>query len=165
VSGLQKLFKQAYMMGDRNHGEPGSSMRQKKSAATDMTVLDRLRTAGLRPTRQRLALAKLLFARGHRHVSAEELFNEAKGHRVDVSLATIYNALHDFTSKGLLREISIDSSSSYFDTNTGNHHHFYFERSGRLEDIASDQVRIAALPEAPGGAEVSRVDVIIRVKG
>jgi Fur family iron response transcriptional regulator len=140
-------------------------MRQKKTSAGNVTVLERLRAAGLRPTRQRMALAKLLFARGHRHVSAEQLFNEAKTQRVDVSLATVYNALHDFTSKDLLREISIDSSSSYFDTNTGNHHHFYFERSGRLEDIADDQVQIAALPEPPGGAEVSRVDVIIRVKG
>ncbi len=140
------------------------SMRQKKPSAINVTVLERLRAAGLRPTRQRLALAKLLFARGHRHCSAEQLFNEAKGHRVDVSLATVYNALHDFTAKGLLREISIDSSSSYFDTNTGNHHHFYFERSGQLEDIADDQVSIAALPAAPGGAEISRVDVIIRIR-
>ena len=69
-----------------------------------------------------------------------------------------------FTGKGLLREISIDSSSSYFDTNTGNHHHFYFERSGHLEDIAAERVNISALPEAPGGAEISRVDVIIRVR-
>jgi Fur family iron response transcriptional regulator len=140
-------------------------MRQKKALAGNVTVLERLRATGLRPTRQRMALAKLLFARGHRHVSAEQLFNEAKAQRVDVSLATVYNALHDFTAKNLLREISIDSSSSYFDTNTGNHHHFYFERSGHLEDIADDQVQIAALPEPPGGAEVSRVDVIIRVKG
>ena len=141
-------------------------MRQKKtSPVSSLTVLERLRSAGLRPTRQRLALAKLLFARGHRHVSAEQLFNEAKSSRVDVSLATVYNALHDFTAKGLLREISIDSSSSYFDTNTGNHHHFYFERSGHLEDVAAELVNISALPEAPGGAEISRVDVIIRVRG
>ena len=141
-------------------------MPQKKtSPVSSLTVLERLRSAGLRPTRQRLALAKLLFARGHRHVSAEQLFNEAKSSRVDVSLATVYNALHDFTAKGLLREISIDSSSSYFDTNTGNHHHFYFERSGHLEDVAAELVNISALPEAPGGAEISRVDVIIRVRG
>jgi Fur family iron response transcriptional regulator len=139
-------------------------MRQKKTPADNVTVLERVRAAGLRPTRQRLALAKLLFSQGDRHVTAEGLFNEAKAHRVDVSLATVYNALHDFTGKGLLREISIDSSSSYFDTNTGNHHHFFFERSGRLQDIPSERVGISALPEAPGGAEVSRVDVIIRIK-
>jgi Fur family iron response transcriptional regulator len=139
-------------------------MRVKKNTAADLTVLERLRAAGLRPTRQRLALAKLLFAHGHRHVTAEALFNEAKEHRVDVSLATIYNALHDFTEKALLREISIDSSRSYFDTNVGDHHHFYFERSGKLQDIPSERIAIAELPAPPGHAEISRVDVIIRVK-
>ncbi|MHB1205646.1 MAG: iron response transcriptional regulator IrrA [Rhodospirillaceae bacterium] len=139
-------------------------MRAKKTPTADLTVLERLRSSGLRPTRQRMALAKLLFAQGHRHVTAEGLFNEAKEHRVDVSLATVYNALHDFTEKSLLREISIDSSRSYFDTNVGNHYHFYFERSGRLQDIPAERIAITNLPEAPGGAEVARVDVIIRVK-
>lgn len=123
-----------------------------------------LREAGLRPTRQRLALAKLLFGRGHCHVTAEGLFNDAKTARVDVSLATVYNALHDFTAKGMLREISIDSASSYFDTNTGDHHHFYFEKDGLLQDIPPDSVQITQLPQAPGGASISRVDVIIRVR-
>ena len=137
-------------------------MRQKKSADTE--VLEQLRTAGLRPTRQRLALAQILFGQGHRHVTAESLFNEAKTRHTDVSLATVYNALHDFTGKGMLREISIDSTRSYFDTNIGNHYHFFFERTGELQDIPSESVRIAALPDAPAGAEISRVDVIIRVK-
>ncbi|MGE4062377.1 MAG: iron response transcriptional regulator IrrA [Rhodospirillaceae bacterium] len=139
-------------------------MQQKKVSSPDTAVLDKLRASGLRPTRQRLALAKLLFARGHCHVTAEGLFNEAKQSRVDVSLATVYNALHDFTAKGLLREISIDSSSSYFDTNTEDHHHFYFEDTGALQDIPPDSVRISQLPDAPGSAAISRVDVIIRVK-
>ena len=139
-------------------------MQQKKTYPSEAPVLEQLRTAGLRPTRQRLALAKLLFGRGHCHVTAESLFNDAKTARVDVSLATVYNALHDFTAKGLLREISLDSSSSYFDTNTGDHHHFYFERSGVLQDIPPDSVRISQLPDAPGGAAISRVDVIIRVR-
>ena len=137
-------------------------MRQKK--LTDTAGLEQLRRAGLRPTRQRLALSQILFGQGHRHVTAESLFNEAKARHLDVSLATVYNALHDFTGKGMLREISIDSSRSYFDTNTGDHHHFFFERSGKLQDIPSERVRIAALPDAPAGAEISRVDVIIRVK-
>ncbi|TAL04239.1 MAG: transcriptional repressor [Rhodospirillaceae bacterium] len=140
-------------------------MRARSTTASDPTVLERLRGAGLRPTRQRLALARLLFARGDRHVTAEALFTEAKQHRVNLSLATVYNALHDFTGKGLLREIVLDSNRSCFDTNTSDHHHFYFERSGRLEDIPAEQVRIAALPQAPDGASVSRVDVIIRVDG
>ncbi|MGE3335850.1 MAG: iron response transcriptional regulator IrrA [Rhodospirillaceae bacterium] len=139
-------------------------MQQKKTSAPDSSVLEKLRASGLRPTRQRLALAKLLFGRGHCHVTAEGLFNEAKQTRVDVSLATVYNALHDFTGKGLLREISIDSSRSYFDTNTGDHHHFYFEGTGELQDIPPDAVHIAALPDAPGSSAISRVDVIIRVR-
>ena len=126
-------------------------------------ISERLRHVGLRPTRQRVSLAHLLFSRGDRHVTAEDLFTEAKGARVNVSLATVYNALHDFTAKGLLREIFLDTNRSYFDTNTGDHHHFYFERSGRLEDIPADAVRIADLPPAPHGAKVTRVDVIIRV--
>ena len=139
-------------------------MGAKKTSTADLTVLERLRSSGLRPTRQRMALAKLLFAQGDRHVTAEGLFNEAKEHRVDVSLATVYNALHDFTEKSLLREISIDSSRSYFDTNVGDHYHFYFERSGKLQDIPAEQIAITILPQAPDGAEVARVDVIIRVK-
>lgn len=127
--------------------------------------MDRLRDVGLRPTRQRLALARLLFSQGDRHVTAEALFSEAKVARVHVSLATVYNALHDFTAKGLLREISLDTERSYFDTNIGDHHHFYFERTGRLEDIPGDAVQISNLPDAPHGATVTRVDVIIRVDG
>lgn len=128
-------------------------------------VLERLRAAGLRPTRQRLALAKLLFAHGPRHVTAESLYNEAKGRRINVSLATVYNALHDFTECGLLREISIEANRSYFDTNTGEHHHFYFPRTGQLQDVPADQVRIASLPAPPKGASIARVDVVIRVNG
>ena len=147
-----------------NFSDSISLMPHRNASTSDTLALAKLRASGLRPTRQRLALAKLLFARGHCHVTAEELFNEAKQARVNVSLATVYNALHDFTAKGLLREISIDSASSYFDTNTGEHHHFYFEGTGQLQDIPSDSVRIAALPDAPGGAAVSRVDVIIRLR-
>ena len=127
--------------------------------------MERLRDVGLRPTRQRMALARLLFAHGDRHVTAEALFTEAKQARVHVSLATVYNALHDFTGKGLLREISLDTERSYFDTNVGDHHHFYFERTGRLEDIPTDAVKVTALPDAPNGAPITRVDVIIRVDG
>ncbi len=140
------------------------NMQQKRIPPSDAAVLEKLRASGLRPTRQRLALAKLLFGRGHCHVTAEDLFNEARQARADVSLATVYNALHDFTAKGFLREISIDSSSSYFDTNTGDHHHFFFERTGVLQDIPPDSVRISHLPDAPGGAAITRVDVIIRVR-
>ena len=128
-------------------------------------VLERLRTVGLRPTRQRLALAKLLFDSGEdRHVSAEMLHGEALKNRMRVSLATVYNALHQFTDAGLLREIVVDAGRSYFDTNVHSHHHMYIEDEKTLLDIASTDIDIKAIPAAPEGKKVSRVDVIIRVK-
>jgi len=123
-----------------------------------------LRMAGLRPTRQRIALAELLFAGAHRHVSAEQLHGEAEASRVNVSLATIYNTLHQFQQAGLLREVAIDASRSYFDTDTSDHHHFYLEDEQRVVDIPSTSIVIAGLPEAPDGMEVTHVDVIVRVR-
>jgi Fur family iron response transcriptional regulator len=127
-------------------------------------VLDRLRNATLRPTRQRLALAKLLFAGDDRHITAEILHGEALGSRVRVSLATVYNTLHQFTEANLLREIVVDSGRSYFDTNTSQHHHFFNEDTRMLEDIPDSQVALSEVPPAPQGTEVSSIDVIVRVK-
>jgi len=124
-----------------------------------------LRQAGLRPTRQRMALASMFFNQGNRHITAESAYSEAQMAGVEVSLATVYNALHTFTRKGLLREISIESSRSYFDTNTEEHHHFYFEKSGKLKDISPENIQISRLPEAPDGMDVTRVDVVIRIDG
>ena len=126
-------------------------------------VLDRLRAVELRPTRQRLALAKLLFDGCDRHVSAEQLHGEALSASIRVSLATVYNTLHQFTDAGLLREIVVDAGRSYFDTNTTDHHHFYHVGSGRLEDIPGEMVEIARVPPAPAGKRITRVDVIVRV--
>ena len=126
-------------------------------------VIDLLRRADLRPTRQRLALAKLLFEDGHRHVTAESLHEEALDKNFDVSLATVYNTLHQFVAAGLLREIFVDASRSYFDTNTTEHHHLFFESSGRVEDVPADQVVVSELPPPPEGMKVRRVDVIIRL--
>ncbi len=123
-----------------------------------------LRMAGLRPTRQRVALAELLFGGAHRHVSAEELHAEAEGAQVNVSLATIYNTLHQFQEAGLLREVAIDASRSYFDTDTSDHHHFYLEDEQRVIDIPANAISISGLPEAPRGMEITHVDVIVRVK-
>jgi Fur family iron response transcriptional regulator len=123
-----------------------------------------LRMAGLRPTRQRVALAELLFAGAHRHVSAEQLHAEARGTDVNVSLATIYNTLHQFQMAGLLREVAIDASRSYFDTDTSDHHHFYLEDEQRVVDIPAHSIVIAGLPEAPSGMTVTHVDVIVRVR-
>ena len=127
-------------------------------------LLDQLRSAGLRLTRQRLALAKLLFGGMERHVTAELLHGEAMAARVPVSLATVYNTLHQFTDAGLLKEIMVDSGRSYFDTNTSHHHHFYCETSGELSDISGADVAIDLLLEPPLGKEVSGIDVIVRVK-
>ncbi len=123
-----------------------------------------LRMAGLRPTRQRVALAELLFGGPHRHVSAEQLHGEASQAQVNVSLATIYNTLHQFHEAGLLREVAVDASRSYFDTDTSDHHHFYVEDEQRMIDIPASSVEFAALPEAPSGMKVSHVDVVIRVR-
>ncbi len=125
---------------------------------------EKLRNAKLRPTRQRLALAELMFSKGDRHLSAENLFEEAREVGVAVSLATIYNTLHQFTDSGLLRAISIDSSKTYFDTNTGNHHHFYMEDSNQVIDMPHGEVTVENLPEPPEGMEISRVDVVVRVR-
>lgn len=128
-------------------------------------ALERLRAAGLRPTRQRLALARLLFDGGDRHVSAEQLHSEALANDIRVSLATVYNTLHQFTEVGLLREIVVESGRSYFDTNTGDHHHFFFEKSGRLCDIPAEMVGLSRIPAAPEGYRISRVEVIVRIDG
>ncbi len=127
-------------------------------------ALDGLKSAGLRPTRQRLGLGRLLFEGGDRHVTAEQLHAEATAAGLRVSLATVYNTLNQFTSAGLLREVVVEAGRSYFDTNTSNHHHFFFEGSGDLQDIPGDQVRVANIPSAPAGTEVARVDVIVRVR-
>ena len=117
--------------------------------------------AGLRPTRQRLLLATLLFGQGDRHVTAEGLHGEVARTGEHVSLATVYNALHQFKEAGLLRELAIEGSKAYFDTNTSNHNHFYLESEGRLMDISG--VRVEGLPEPPDGHRISHVDVVIRL--
>jgi Fur family iron response transcriptional regulator len=117
----------------------------------------------LRPTRQRIALAKLLFEGENLHVTAEDLHVQARAKGVSVSLATIYNSLHQFTEAGLMREVVVEAGRSYFDTNTGNHHHFFDEDTGLLEDIPIDQINVSELPRAPAGKSVQRVEVIVRV--
>jgi len=127
-------------------------------------ALDRLKSVGLRPTRQRLGLGKLLFEGGDRHVTAEELHGQAVEAGLRVSLATVYNTLNQFSAAGLLREVVVEAGRSYFDTNTSDHHHFFFEASGQLQDIPGEQVRVSDLPAAPQGNAVSRVDVIVRLR-
>ena len=123
----------------------------------------RLKSSGLRPTRQRLALAALLFRGEDRHVTAEQLFAEAQVAQIRVSLATIYNTLHQFTDAGLLREVVMEPGRSYFDTNVSEHHHFFFEDTGKLCDIPGGSVSLATCPSPPDGMSIRRVEVIIRL--
>ena len=129
-----------------------------------MIALARLRAIGLRPTRQRLALARLLLENGDRHITAEQLHGEAVGADIRVSLATVYNTLHQFTDAGLLREVVVEPGRSYFDTNTADHHHFFCETTSKLEDIPGQDVVVSGFPLPPPGTEICRVDVIIRVR-
>lgn len=124
-----------------------------------------LQGAGLRPTRQRVTLASLLIGDGqHRHVTAESLFEAAKAQDEAVSLATVYNTLRAFCDAGLMQEVTVDGSKSYFDTNTHDHPHFYWEDEGRLTDAPSDELVISSLPDAPEGAEIASIDVVIRLR-
>ncbi|KIC43660.1 Fur family transcriptional regulator [Ruegeria sp. ANG-S4] len=133
---------------------------QSRNIATEWLV-----NAGLRPTRQRVALAELLVGDGrHRHVTAESLFESAKSNGDAVSLATVYNTLRAFCDAGVLQEITVDGSKSYFDTNTHDHPHFFWEDESRLSDAPSDQLVIKRLPEAPEGVEIASVDVVIRLR-
>jgi Fur family iron response transcriptional regulator len=126
---------------------------------------NRLVAAGLRPTRQRLALARLLFEDGDRHVAAEQLHRQATDAGVKMSLATVYNTLNLFTGAGLLREVAVDAGRSYFDTNTTGHHHFFNRDTGELRDIPGDSVVLSALPPAPDDTVIEAVDIIVRVRG
>jgi len=124
-----------------------------------------LGAAGLRPTRQRMALAEALIGDGHdRHVTAESLFDAAREAGANVSLATVYNTLNSFTAAGLLAEIKVDATRSVFDTNVTDHAHFYWEDDGEVTDVAADAVRFETLPDAPEGTEIAKIDVVIRLR-
>ena len=124
-----------------------------------------LTRGGLRPTRQRAALAELLVGDGqNRHVTAESLYDAALHSGQAVSLATVYNTLKAFCEAGLIQEVTVDGSKSYFDTNTHDHPHFYWEDTGELTDAPAEQLEIARLPALPEGAELAKIDVVIRLR-
>ncbi len=129
----------------------------------DSCIVELLRRAKLRPTRQRVTLGFLLFGSGDRHVTAEILHAEAVAAGEKVSLATVYNTLHQFRQAGLLRELAIDGSRAYFDTNTSNHNHFFVENEGRLIDIPDDAIRIDGVLQPPAGMKISHIDVVVRL--
>ena len=122
-----------------------------------------LRSADLRPTRQRVALGRLLFSGQDRHVTAEMLHEEVSNAGERISLATVYNTLHQFQRAGLIRELSIDGAKTYFDTNTSNHNHFYIESEGRVIDIPGEGLSVLGVPQPPEGTRISHVDVIVRL--
>lgn len=135
------------------------------SNAHGKRVAEWLAKGGLRPTRQRRALADLLVGDGkNRHVTAESLFDASRGSGERVSLATVYNTLRAFCDAGLMREVMVDGSKSYFDTRMDDHPHFYWEDSATLTDAPSEDLQIIGLPSAPEGAEISKVDVVIRLR-
>jgi len=127
-------------------------------------VKSMLRDVGLRPTRQRMALGWILFGKGDRHVTAEMLYEEAVKAKVPVSLATVYNTLHQFTDVGLLRQVAVDGSKTYFDTNVSQHHHFFIEGENDLLDIPDTDVVVGGTPIPPEGYEIARVDVVVRLR-
>ena len=130
----------------------------------NMTVIRRLKDSGLRPTRQRVALAKLLLEDGHRHVTAEELFQEARTAGIPVSLATVYNTLHQFTAAGLMTEVVAGSGQSYFDTNPTSHYHYFDKSTGEIIDVPEDAIQFLSLPEPPPGKVIDRIDVVVRIR-
>jgi Fur family iron response transcriptional regulator len=123
-----------------------------------------LRQVGLRPTRQRMSLGWMLFAKGDRHLTAEMLYEEATKAKVPVSLATVYNTLHQFTEVGLLRQVAVDGSKTYFDTNATEHHHFFVEGKNALVDIPGAEVVVGKMPTPPEGYEIARIDVVVRLR-
>jgi Fur family transcriptional regulator, iron response regulator len=145
--------------------EPGTDSG---SAAIDQPPMHdheaMLRNAGMRPTRQRVALAQLLFSHGQRHFTAKMVYSEATQFNLQVSLATVYNTLNQFAKMGLLREIGVDGSTTYFDTRTGDHHHFFVEGIGEIRDIPTTEIRIGTMASIPEGYEISRVDLVVRLR-
>jgi Fur family iron response transcriptional regulator len=135
-----------------------------KAARDTGKAIARLRGVGLRPTRQRVELASLLFKGQDQHVTAESLHEEVSGLGLKISLATVYNTLHQFTHAGLLRQVVVDAARGYFDTNTGDHQHFFLEDEGTLIDIPGEDITVAGVPQPPAGMAVDRVDVVVRVK-
>lgn len=135
-----------------------------KDGMTVKSLPERLRTVGLRPTKQRIALGNLMFEHGNRHFTAEMLHEEALRDNIPVSLATVYNTLHQFSEAKLIREIAIEGSKTYFDTNTSNHYHYFIESEGRLIDVKTSEAPLVTVPEPPEGYEITKVDVLVRLR-
>src|SRR6516162_7933281 len=145
-------------------GIAGTATRPALTGCPWHDVKAKLRAVGLRPTRQRLALGWLLFGKGDRHITAEMLYEEASSAKMPVSLATVYNTLHQFTDAGLLRQVAVEASKTYFDTNASQHHHFFIEGENALLDIPDSDVVVGTTPVPPEGYEIARIDVVVRLR-
>lgn len=169
MHGIAESARQPYIIAisDKHVWKSGAMTSDNASEAGDVTPSDRvaelIRCAGLRPTRQRLLLAELLFGGEDRHVCAEVLHAEAVDKGEHVSLATVYNTLHQFRAAGLVRELAVDATRAYFDTNTSNHNHFFIEADGALLDIPGDGIKVDGLPKPPPGMRISHIDVVVRL--
>ena len=130
----------------------------------NLLALRKLKESGLRPTRQRIALARLLLESGPRHVTAEELFQEARTAGIPVSLATVYNTLHQFTAAGIMTEVVVGSGQSYFDTNPTSHYHYFDKSTGEIIDVPEEAIQFLRLPEPPPGKVIDRIDVVVRIR-
>jgi Fur family transcriptional regulator, iron response regulator len=165
LQSLESKMKESSHAGvDEASASESKMLARRRSDEMANQMRRRLRDLGLRSTRTRVALGNILFAKGDRHISAEMLFEEASQAKVQVSLATVYNTLHQFTEAGLLRQVAIDSSKSYFDTNNTEHHHYYLEDKHELMDIPPSEVVAGKVPTPPAGYEVVRIDVVVRLR-
>jgi len=164
VKAISTIQSRASDLGQVSASGPAPAGRSDLNGCPWHDVKAMLRDVGLRPTRQRMALGWILFAKGDRHLTAEMLYEEANKAKVPVSLATIYNTLHQFTEVGLLRQVAVDGSKTYFDTNISEHHHFFVEGENALVDIPTVEAIVGQVPAAPEGYEISRIDVVVRLK-
>jgi Fur family peroxide stress response transcriptional regulator len=131
----------------------------------DATALERLRKAGLRPTRQRLALAKILFANGSRHVTPESLYTEAKGKRVNLSLATVYNCLETLVQCNLVRVVNFERAPTRYCPHLHPHAHFHDESTGATHDIElPDQLLASIKAVLPAGYSADAIEITFRGK-
>jgi Fur family transcriptional regulator, iron response regulator len=144
--------------------DPARSVERPADGGASNNFRALLCRAGLRPTRQRLALCELLFSNGHRHTTAEMLHAEGIAARLPVSLATVYNNLHQFTEAGLVQQVAVDGSKAFFDTNTAAHQHFFLAAEHALVDIPASDVVLGKVPEPPEGYEIARIDVVVRLR-
>lgn len=145
--------------------KPETARRGKSSKAQlALKVRSVLKQAGLRPTRQRMALGQLLFLDHHRHVTPDSLYEESRLAGETLSVATVYNTLNQFAEAGLIRKISLNGERTYFDTETGDHTHFYIAAEDRLIDIPLQSISVGPLPAPPAGYRISKVDIMIQLE-